>query len=182
MVKCNAKDSSGRYKKRDVPIPLPIFHYSKHMGGVDRSDQPIHYYNVLRQTRKYWKTLFFHFIDIAVVNSYILHTEKVWNPLTHYKFREMLVRSLSNNINVVTSDSDTPALADSSAMFESSSDTEDDVSFECHQFAPLNKLSSCIYCKLVHKKTCCTTKECKKCKLLFASKAETVFLDGTVPP
>ena len=116
------------------------------MGGVDRSDQLIHY-NVLRQTRKYWKTLFFLFIDIAVVNSHILHKEKERNPLTHYKFRETLGRSLSNNVNVVTSDSDTPALADSSAMFESSSDTQDDVSFECHQFAPLNKLSPCIYCK-----------------------------------
>lgn len=31
-VKRNAKDSSGRHEKRDVPIPLPIFHYNKHMG------------------------------------------------------------------------------------------------------------------------------------------------------
>ena len=37
------------------------------------------------------------------------------------------MRSSNNNVNVVTSDSDTPALADSSAMFESSSDTEDGV-------------------------------------------------------
>ena len=93
------------------------------------------------------ENVIFLFIDIAVVNSHILHTEKERNLLTHYKFRETLVRSLSNNVNVVTSDSDTPALADSSAMFESSSDTEDDESFECHQFAPLNKLSPCIYCK-----------------------------------
>ena len=60
------------------------------MGGVDRLDELIHYYNVLRQTRKYWKTLFFHFIDIAVVNSYILNSEKERNPLTHYKFRETI--------------------------------------------------------------------------------------------
>ena len=73
------------------------------------------------------ENVIFLFIDIAVVNSHILHTEKERNLLTHYKFRETLVRSLSNNINVVTSDSDMPALADSSAMFESSSDTEDGV-------------------------------------------------------
>lgn len=57
-VKRNTKDSTGRYVKKDVPIPSPVFFYNKHMGGVDKSDQLIHYYNVLRQTKKYWKTLF----------------------------------------------------------------------------------------------------------------------------
>ena len=55
-VKCSSKDSSGRHEKRDVPIPLPIYYYNQHMGGVNRSDQLKHYYNLLRQTRKYWKT------------------------------------------------------------------------------------------------------------------------------
>ena len=60
-VKRNAKDSTGKFVKKDVPISSPVYFYNKEMGGVDKSDQLIHYYNVLRQTKKYWKTLFFSF-------------------------------------------------------------------------------------------------------------------------
>lgn len=63
------------------------------MSGVDRSDQLIKNYNVLRQTKKYWKTLF---IDIAVVNSYIMYKELHPNAkhMSHYTFRETLLRQL----------------------------------------------------------------------------------------
>ena len=69
----NLKDKSGKSCKKEVPIPSMIYNYNRYMNGVDRSDQLIKYYNVLRQTKKYWKTLFFHFIDIAVVNSVIIY-------------------------------------------------------------------------------------------------------------
>ena len=51
-------------------------------GAVDESDQMIHHHNVLRSTHKYWKTLFFHFIDKAIVNSYIIHVDTEKNPLS----------------------------------------------------------------------------------------------------
>ena len=166
-VKRNAKDSSGHHEKRDVPIPLPVFHYNQQMGGVDRSDQLIHYYNVLRQTRKYWKTLFFHCIDIAVVNSYIIHKENVQNPLSHYKFREQLVKSLSSIQEI----SDTRAenwRAENLEMEihgkESTCHVADHVSLDDHQFIPLYKKQPCIYCKLVDNKTVRTTRKCGKCQ------------------
>jgi len=51
IVKHNTKTRSGSHEKKDVPIPEPVFHYNKLMGGVDKSDQLIHYYNVLRQIK-----------------------------------------------------------------------------------------------------------------------------------
>ena len=53
-------------------VTQAIADYNSFMGGVDVSDQMIGYYNCLRPTRRYWKTLFFHFIDIAAINAWIL--------------------------------------------------------------------------------------------------------------
>ena len=171
-VKRSGKDSSGHHEKRDIPIPSPIYYYNQHMGGVDRSDQLIQYYNVLRQTRKYWKTLFFHFIDIAVVNSYILHTEREKKSLTHYTFRETLVKSLSST-DTVTLNSGDPVNVDNHST--DAEDSEDDISFEHHQFVSIDKASPCIYCKLQHKKTSRTTKKCGKCKVPLCFKSRDCF-------
>ena len=66
----------------EVNIPPPIKHYNVSMGGVDLSDQLLQSYAVLRKTRKWWKTLFLHFIDLATVNSYILY-KSLGNNISH---------------------------------------------------------------------------------------------------
>ena len=42
------------------------------MNAVDRSDQILTAFSTQRKCVRWWKTLFFHLIDIAVVNSFIL--------------------------------------------------------------------------------------------------------------
>ncbi|XP_062504857.1 putative cyclin-dependent serine/threonine-protein kinase DDB_G0272797/DDB_G0274007 [Corticium candelabrum] len=76
------------------------------MGGVDKSDQMIKYYEVLRKSLKYWKKIFLHMIDLAVFNSYIMFTalqqEHPQDPLlkrkgqyTQKDFRCELMRGLA---------------------------------------------------------------------------------------
>ena len=75
------------------------------MNAVDRSDQILGSQNVLRRCVRWWKTLFFHLIDMAVVNSFTLFKEHQAQfpdelalkrladySLTH--FREEIVRQL----------------------------------------------------------------------------------------
>ena len=67
------KDKAGQLLCKEVKIP-PTVEYNKYMGGIDLSDQAISYYNILRKTRKYWRTLFFLlFLDVMVTNSYLLY-------------------------------------------------------------------------------------------------------------
>ena len=67
---------NNKFQKLDVPQPQLVRDYNKYMSGVDRSDQMINKYNSLRKTDKYWKTIFYHLLDIARVNSlyYLDHT------------------------------------------------------------------------------------------------------------
>ncbi|XP_062515445.1 putative mediator of RNA polymerase II transcription subunit 26 [Corticium candelabrum] len=54
--------------------PEAICDYNAHMGGVDKSDQMIKYYEVLHKSLKYWKKIFLHMIDLAILNSFIMFT------------------------------------------------------------------------------------------------------------
>ncbi len=75
------------------------------MNGVDRSDQMLACHKVIRKCRRWWKVLFFHLIDIAVVNGFILFQQhrscEPDNPAlqcrstyTKVDFREEIVRQL----------------------------------------------------------------------------------------
>ena len=66
---------NGEFRRLQLQQPRAISDYNKFMKGVDQSDQLLSYYNVLRKSDKFWKTLFFHVIDISVVNAYILFEE-----------------------------------------------------------------------------------------------------------
>ena len=75
--------------------------YNAVMGGVDLSDQ-LQCYEVLRRTRKWWKTLLFHFMNISATNAYIVH-KKITEGMTHKDFRQCLANELLERSKVSSS-------------------------------------------------------------------------------
>jgi len=60
--------SKGEFPKAVVRQPECIQRYNRYMTGVDKSDQHLAKY-LLRKCVRWWKTLFFHLVDITVVNK-----------------------------------------------------------------------------------------------------------------
>jgi hypothetical protein len=84
----NFCDEHGNALKPDI-----VQDYNRHMGYVDKSDRMTNSYSIGRRTWKWTKKLFFHLLDLSVLNSYILLTS-CGSKLTHRDFRLTLVRDL----------------------------------------------------------------------------------------
>ena len=94
-VKRRVKDRMGFSQLQDVPIPQPTAKYNAFMGGVDKSDQFISYNRILRRTVRYWKTMFYHLLEICATNASIIYN---WyrmvsgkKRLSETRFRDSLV-------------------------------------------------------------------------------------------
>lgn len=73
--------------------PQVIEDYNKHMGYVDKADRMANSYGISRRTWKWTKKLFFHLLDITILNSFLLH-KTAGGKMSHKTFRETLVRDL----------------------------------------------------------------------------------------
>ena len=82
--------------REEIRKPHAVEGYNRHMGGVDKSDQLLSYYGFGHRTVKWWRRAWFHLIDMAVVNSYILYKESSQSArkLTHEKYRILLASEL----------------------------------------------------------------------------------------
>lgn len=74
--------------------PQCVLDYIKKMGGVDKVDMMDSFVGCTRKTLKWYKKLFFHFVDLAVHNAFIVYKVKNDSSLTYQKFRKNLVRQL----------------------------------------------------------------------------------------
>ncbi|XP_034090344.1 piggyBac transposable element-derived protein 4 [Gymnodraco acuticeps] len=88
---------TGKWQKQNM-APRCVVEYNKYMGGVDLSDQLIQYYSVHKRSNRWYRTLLYHFIDIAATNSYILHKEMCLSSgsvaMSHAQFMEELSAEL----------------------------------------------------------------------------------------
>ena len=94
-----------KFAQIDVPQPKAIHRYNQYMNAVDRSDQLLACHNIRRKCYRWWKVLFYHLVDMAIVNSFILfqkyrseHEDSVElqrkNTYSMVDYREAIVRQI----------------------------------------------------------------------------------------
>ena len=84
-----------RRRDQETEKPQIVDMYNKFMGGVDLADQMVSYRNVSTKTLKWWKKLFFHVINFAIMNAYILYKMRYnQKRVTQCNFREEIVYAL----------------------------------------------------------------------------------------
>lgn len=75
--------------------PLPVVQYNCYMSGVDRKDQMLSYYPCERKTVRWYKKLFFHFLQIILLNSYLLYSKySTATKMSFLDFRFSIIKHL----------------------------------------------------------------------------------------
>lgn len=87
------KRKSKNGETEDVNCPRILCDYNKNMGFVDKLDQLKGNFEINRRSRKWWLRIFFHFVDVSIVNSYILYLLTGQN-ISHKDFRRGVVDGL----------------------------------------------------------------------------------------
>ena len=82
-------------KKAHVHIQCPsiVKAYNKSMGGVDRCNMMLSFYRNTMKSRKWYKRLIFHLIDLCCVNAWTIRNHVVGSS-KFYKFKLELARCL----------------------------------------------------------------------------------------
>jgi len=80
--------------------PQAVINYTKHVGGVDVSDQKREYCGVGQSSKKWWKFILYFVLNVCLVNCFILYDPTNHPPSTAHgnrqlTFRRNLVRQLT---------------------------------------------------------------------------------------
>jgi hypothetical protein len=121
------EDTCRRWSKKDndyvtIKRPLVIREYNSKMGGVDLCDRMMSFYRMKARTKKWTLRTLLHFVDLALVNSWLLYRADCVAKGTArrdiYQFLEFRIRIAKSYLSTTepdTSDIDSVAESDNSS-------------------------------------------------------------------
>jgi len=87
---------TGKTTYRNEPIikPESVQDYNKNMGAVDQSDMVLSSVHSSRKTMRWYKKIFFHLMDLALLNAHLLHRQKTGKRMPLAQFQMEVIRQL----------------------------------------------------------------------------------------
>lgn len=91
MASTNKKD---RQTGHTIMKPVCIIDYNHNMGGVDQTDMIISSIDTTRKSVKWYKKLFFHFLDLTITNSHALYMDVTKKKVPIADFQLSVIRQI----------------------------------------------------------------------------------------
>ncbi|XP_038157198.1 piggyBac transposable element-derived protein 2-like [Cyprinodon tularosa] len=96
------EDTAQRWLKKEqakisVQRPYSVALYNQHMGGVDLVDQCVAMYPHRRRNKRWYIRVFFHFLDVTVVNAWRLYLMSGLEKMNLLIFKFSVARVLINS-------------------------------------------------------------------------------------
>lgn len=87
---------TGKLDKDGVEKVKPkcIISYNANMGGVDRSDMMLSSVECVRKSVKWYKKVYFHLLDLTLLNAHALYVSLTRKKITLSKFQHMLIKEI----------------------------------------------------------------------------------------
>ncbi|KAJ8940786.1 hypothetical protein NQ314_010596 [Rhamnusium bicolor] len=79
---------------KEVEKPTCVIDYNLNMGGVDRTDMLLSTTESVRKTIKWYKKVFFHLLDLAILNSHAVCKMKTGENIPLLEFQKILRKTL----------------------------------------------------------------------------------------
>jgi hypothetical protein len=77
-----------------VQKPVSVINYNSNIHAIDRADMQISLVGCLRKSKKWYKKLFFHMLDLSVFNSYLLYKINTRKKMRFADYRLQLIRGM----------------------------------------------------------------------------------------
>ncbi|KAK9680736.1 Transposase IS4 [Popillia japonica] len=90
MMKTTKTTTDGE----EIQKPDAVCDCNIYMGGVDKTDMLLSSTESVRKTVKWYKKVFFHIVDLCVLNSYAVYKMKNSQPMALLDYQKDLVKSL----------------------------------------------------------------------------------------
>lgn len=91
MVTLSKKDrKTNQFRKK----PSSIVEYNEKMGAIDRSDMMLSNVECMRKSIKWYRKLFFHTVDLCLLNAHALYLTRTGKKISLSKFQLEIVRQL----------------------------------------------------------------------------------------
>ena len=108
---CALTDTDKKHWKTNEPVKKLnlVYQYNRYMGRVNCNDQLLKYSAFNRRTLKWWKKVFFHLLNVAMVNAYVLHCEwskkNFFKCLLQTKYCMAVIKQMTGEVHVTAPDS-----------------------------------------------------------------------------